>query len=67
MATTIEVNDLSDIVEHLQELYTPFGRAVEAVQVVKSGYDNRNVLQRLEGESDFTVVGMTNGPIPLPH
>lgn len=67
LSTTQEVKAEDDIIAHLNTIYAPFKKAIAEIKFEYCGYDDRTgwdtyyVLQRLEGESHFTVTGMSDG------
>ena len=67
MKTEREVNLINEIKEHLNKFYNQFGKEIEEVKFKHVGFDDRinwdtyYVLQRLKGEKDFTVAGMSDG------
>lgn len=69
MRTVREVNSVEEIKQHLNTLLYPFGKEVEEIKFDYSGFDKRinwdtyYVLQRIKGETEFTVAGMSNKSI----
>lgn len=67
LETTIEVNSIQEIIDHLNSYYNQFGKEVEEIKFDYSGFDDRvgwdtyYVLHRLKGEENFTVAGMSDG------
>lgn len=67
MDTEREVNSVDEIKEHLNKFYNQFGKEIEEIKFKHIGFDKRinwdtfYVLQRLKGEKEFTVAGMSNG------
>jgi len=66
MKTVQEVSTIEEIKQHLNVFYNQFGKSVEEIKFKYAGMDSRinwdtyYVLQRLEGETDFTVAGMSD-------
>lgn len=69
MKTVIEVSSIDDIKNHLNEIWKPFGKEVDEIKFDYSWFDERTgwntyfVLQRLKGETRFTVAGMSDGKL----
>lgn len=67
MKTERRVNSIDEIKEHLNKSCKQFGKEVEEVKFEYVGFDNRidwntyYVIQRLKGEKNFTVAGMSDG------
>lgn len=67
LETTIEVNSIQEIIDHLNSYCNQFGKEVEEIKFDYSGFDDRvgwdtyYVLHRLKGEANFTVAGMSDG------
>lgn len=67
METVQEVSTIEEIKSHLNKFYNQFGKSVEEIKFKHVGMDYRinwnthYVLQRLDGETDFTVAGMSDG------
>ena len=71
MKTTREVSTIQQIVDHLNGFYNHFGKRVVEIKFKHACFDKRinwdtyYVLQRLDGETDFTVAGMSDGLLSL--
>lgn len=69
METEQEVKSIDEIKEHLNKFFIPFGKKVEEIKFTHIGFDDRigwdtyYVLQRLTGEKEFTVAGMSDGTL----
>lgn len=69
MKTVIEVNSEQEIIDHLNKYWNDVGKSVEKIKFEYACYDNRigwdtwYVLQRLSGEREFTVAGMSDGKL----
>lgn len=69
METVQDVSSMEEIRAHLNNYYTRFGKCVDEIRFVHIGMDNRigwdtyRVLQRLKGESNFTVAGFADGKL----
>ena len=67
MKTVQDVSTIEQIKQHLNKFYNQLGKSVEEIKFEHVGMDERinwdtyHVLQRLEGETDFTVAGMSDG------
>jgi len=67
METVQEVSSIEEIKQHLNKFYNQFGKSVVEIKFKHVGIDDRidwdtyYVLQRIEGESQFTVAGMSDG------
>ncbi len=67
MKTAQEVSTIEEIKQHLNKFYNQFKKSVVEIKFEHAGMDDRikwdtyYVLQRLEGETDFTVAGMSDG------
>ena len=67
MKTERKVKSKSDIINHLNKMYKPFGAEIEEIKFKHVGMDERigwetyYVLQRFKGNKDFTVAGMSDG------
>jgi hypothetical protein len=68
METVQEVSTIEEIKEHLNnKFHKAFGQSVEEIKFQYACMDKRvnwdtyYVLQRLKGETDFTVAGMSDG------
>jgi hypothetical protein len=67
MGTVQEVSTIEEIKQHLNKYYNHFGKSVEEIKFKHVGIDERinwdtyYVLARLDGETDFTVEGMSDG------
>jgi hypothetical protein len=67
METQIEVFTIEELKYHLDKSWKAFDRTVAEIKFSYSCYDDRigwdtyYVLQRLVGESDFWVAGMSDG------
>jgi len=67
METVQEVSTIEEIKQHLNKFYNQYGKSVEEIKFKHVGMDERinwdtyYVLQRLNGETDFTVAGMSDG------
>ena len=67
MATVQEVNSVEEIKQHLNKFFNQFGKSVGEIKFEyvcydeRVGWDTYFVLQRLEGEEDFTVAGTSDG------
>jgi len=67
METVQEVSTIEQIKQHLNKFFNQFGKSVAEIKFKYDSFDNRinwdtyYVLQRLEGENDFTVAGMSDG------
>jgi len=67
MNTMRDVNSIDEIKQHLNEFYNPFGKEVVDIKFEKVGFDDRvnwdtyYVLQKLKGEKEFTIAGMSDG------
>ena len=67
METEREVNSIDEIKEHLNKFYKQFGKEIEEVKFEHVGFDDRTgwdtyyVKQRLKGEKEFKVAGMSDG------
>ena len=67
METEIQVNSVDEIKSHLNKFYNNFGKKVEEIKFEYCGMDERidwdtyYVLQKLNGDEYFTVVGMSDG------
>lgn len=67
METEMQVNSVDEIKDHLNKSHSIFGKSVEEIKFRYCGMDNRigwdtyYVLQRISGEKEFTVAGMSNG------
>ena len=65
LATIQEVFSVDEIITHLNKTYK--GRDVKEIKFEYIGFDKRinwntyYVLQRISGEKDFTVAGMSDG------
>ena len=69
MRTVQEFIKIEEIKDHLNKFYNQFGKSVVEIRFEHIGMDERinwdtyYVLQRLEGSSNFTVAGMSDGII----
>lgn len=69
METVIEVNSIEEIIQHLNKYYNRFSESVAEIKFEycdfdqRTGWDTYYVLHRLEGETDFTVAGMSDGQL----
>jgi len=67
LETTMEVNSIDEIKNHLNNFYNHFGKSVVEIKFKhigmdkRIGWDTHYVLLRLNDEKDFTVAGMSNG------
>ena len=67
METEIEVSSIKELKDHLNKSWKAFGRTVAEIKFSYCcyddliGWDTYYVLQRLVGEPDFWVAGMSNG------
>lgn len=66
MKTVIEINNINDIISHLNKIHKPLNKTIEEIKFQYLGYDSRidwntyYVLQRFENETEFNVAGMSN-------
>jgi hypothetical protein len=64
---TVEVNSLEEMYAHLNKVWKEWGKFVTEIKFAHVGMDHRTgwdtyyVMQRLWGETDFTVAGMSDG------
>jgi len=67
METSRSISTPDELISHLNTSLEPFGQSVAEVKFEYAGMDDRigwdtyYVLQRLEGETRFTVAGMSDG------
>lgn len=67
METEINVNSVDEIKQHLNKLWKDMGRTVEEIKFeyvcidIRNGWNTYYVLQRLNGDKDYTVAGMSDG------
>ena len=67
METEREVNSINEIKEHLNKFYKQFEKEIKEIRFKHVGFDDRigwdtyYVIQRLKGEKEFTVAGMSDG------
>lgn len=67
MQTVIEVNSKQDIIDHLNSWWNKLGYNIYSVIIEYYCYDDRIgwdtyiVRQQLEGETNYTVAGFTDG------
>jgi hypothetical protein len=67
LKTTIEVKSLEELMVHLDAGWKCYGKAIEEIKFdyvgmdERIGWDTYYVLQRLQGEDQWTVAGMSDG------
>lgn len=71
METVKDFSTIDEIKEHLNNFYNNSANSVVEIKFIHQGIDERNnwdtyiVLQRLRHETEFTVVGMSDGCIDV--
>mgnify|MGYP003399489751 CR=1 FL=1 len=69
LKTVQEFNTKEELISHLNSIYSQFNRTIAEIKFEYFGFDSRMqweshyVMQRLEGETHFTVAGMSDSII----
>lgn len=67
LKTVQQFNTKDELISHLNSIYRQFNRTIAEIKFEHFGFDDRTqwdtyeVMQRLEGETHFTVAGMSDG------